>query len=1615
MGKKILRAFLFVLLFLFIAIIALLIAIRQPAFQTYLAHRFTAILSNSLETKVSIERVELSFFHDADLINFYLEDRQHDTLISAKELKIQFKLFQLFDKKIKVSRIFLNEGTFHLHRDSTGKVLNLTQVFEKFQSNKKATPQTPGQFTWDIDLDEMELQKTDFKFLDEKAHLDLKVNVPSCLIAISDVDFKKNTVLIKSVKIDKANVLVDLLKRGVTPDDTTGEFHFLKGGPIIKFDEFALTNSNFRLTDHNSDTVFAKGMDFKHLNLSGINLMAKRGGVVEDTIFAFVKSLSAKEQSGFNLESMTADTRVSVHEITLDKLNIKTPHSEVKNYLSFRYNSFRDFKDFFNAVRIKAKLDDSKLSVKDLNYFVRNLDKVAHNQFTINGELDGRLNNLKGRGIEIRTGQNTILKGDFYTKGLPKIYEASLNARISRLATTAADVKAFYPGIQLPDNLNALGLIYYTGSLDGFITDFVSKGKLVTAIGSATTDIDFKYDKDKNKATYDGNLTLDEFDLGKYFYDQQLLGKISLNTKIKGGGLTLESLKAQLDGVVTSVTFKGYEYKGIQVNGSVVKKSFNGLLSIHDQYLDMDFNGKADLTRTVPEFNFDANIRKAMLKNLNLIKDDIQVAGKMKSNFKGNKPDNLVGSLQLKDVTLRRDSITALVKYFNLDAKLLANEKKSITLVSDFAEAEMTGNFTLKELPITLINFAKYTFTKDYEDTSAAKASEDFNVDLRIYEPGNLTQIIQPKFYVLRSSHITCDFSSAGHKINLMANIPQLTYGNFDIRRAVVNLTSNDRTFDFHTSVDRVYNGDSVLLDSVIVTSKTEGPEIRFAVRAADKNQYNYVNLTAFLTPLKGKAIARIDTSDVKLGNNNWHFDPNNSIFMEGKKITTSNLIFRTNDQSIFISSYLKNDTSTSLKLTLDNTNLADFAKSFTTKVKDLYGIVNGSLVVEDLFYTPHVYADLVVNEFTLGKELIGDINIESRLDSVGKNILVRASVKSFNNNLDASGTISLDAAHPDLNIDVKGSRVGLNFLNYSFFDKYVKNCKGYSVVNANVYGTLKKPLLKGDVTLVDDTVTVSFLNTTYHLHNQHVRLDAHGFDLGNITIYDVKGKEAFGTGRINHESFRDFALDIIVTTGDKPVQFINTTPKDNPNFYGVAYGTGNVIFSGPINSPVIRAYATTGPNTYCKMPINSSYETSRYSFYKFLGHGKDTIANRLAPQLRLNGVTFSLDVDVTDDARMDIILDPISGDLLSGYGHGHLQIAIPKNSNTTIRGTFEVDHGNYLFTLQNVINKRFEINQGGTIEFNGEINKAKLNMKAVYEIRSSLTDLLDAWTGSSPAIAAAAQSRIPIQLLLSLTGVLERPNIAFDIKVNDADPTIQSYVDQRLALLRNNESDMNKQVFGLLVMNRFIPSSQSTQSSLNGSNASGTATNTVSQFVSSQLSNYLGNLLEFANIRNLDVNIGYQSSQSGIPSQQNGTTTTQSTLDTRQELNLALTQRLLNNRLSINAGGNLDFGSGVVTDVNGNQVAVAGGKTVIPTGDFQVAYSLTPSGIWKAKVFNRTNYDYLNSRNTNKTGVGISYRQEFDKPSELVKKKKKKADPNQKELPKKDENVSPEALPISK
>lgn len=1571
------------------------IALRFPAVQNFVVQRVTGILSNQLGTSVRVGYFQWDVFRNIRLSDVYIADKKNDTLLYVKTLGADIAYWSLLKKQVNIDRVMMEGAFIRLKQDAAGQ-LNLTELFSTGNNGPEKSKGEP--FQGIVNLKECNFKDTRFLFDDEKGHGKYLVELSNLHISVNELGLNKKWINLKDVDLSGLAVNIQLAQRPIN-HDSIPEVHFLKNGWKITWDRLNLGNASFQLDDANKLPI-AGGIDFGHLKIGQIALGAQHGRMEADTIFTDIGHLHASEKSGFELKELRTALRVATNGIELDSLNLETPNSKIGHRLAMYFNNFTDFGDFMNAVRLEANFHQSKLALKDLNFFIRQVKPVAHNTVFINGKISGRINNLQARDVLISTGVGTRLKGDFYTRGLPNLQETSINLRIEELASNVYDIRQFYPGATLPPNFNTLGNIRFTGDFDGFVSDFVTRGRLTTSIGSATTDLNFKYNKQLGKSAYSGNLALQQFDLGTWFGDAQNLGKVSLTTVVKGGGLKLETLAANLTGDVQEITLKGHTYKDLKVDGVVKGKSFTGDMKVRDEFLDMDFSGLVDLGKEIPEFRFNAEVRKAELRELNLLKDTFSIKGKLVADFRGKRVDDLVGNLRLNDVQLRRGSYVTHVDQAVLSSTITGNQEKWIQLKTEQAEGEVKGRFSYADLPKVFRNYINHTFTRNFEE-KVKVPPQQFTFNLKIYDSTGLARIVLPKLYSIRNSVIRGNVNSERQEFNVQLSVPEVIYDKYQLRRLDMNAISAEGKIDVTATADKVLINDSLAMDTLVAKAVSVGDDFRFNLIAADKTFYNRANITANLIRQNGSADIHFEPSEVWLGRNKWTFRKGNTINIKGKRITSDGLFFESGEQSIQVDAFLKNDTSTSVKLQLTQTSLADFLGIFNKSSRDLKGTVNGTAVIEDVLTKPAILADLEASKLTLGNELLGNLKVRSQLDESLKRVNLQLTLASDKNDISAGGSYGI--SNNDLDVDVHLGALGIGFLNYPFFIKYVKNCSGKVRGNIHVGGTAKAPVLQGRVTVDTANVTVSFLNTTYSLQDEDITLRDGVIDIGQVTVYDRFGNTAQGYGKITHDHFRKFTFDLHVNTQN--AEFLNTNAKLQPNFYGNAFGRGKVDFIGTLPNIEIRAAARVAPGTHCYIPVTSTYETNRYAFYRFVNPAKDSLAKQAKQTFTVpTGVNFILDLDVTPDGIIDIQLDPAAGDVLSSSGRGNLKIELLRTGEFNIYGLYEIDNGNYLFTLQNIINKRFLLEKGGTIKFTGDIYHAQLNADATYNVRTAVYDLISdqittdasGSTGNSlsNSLSDRAKNRVLVKLLLKLQGVLQSPEVGFDIRVQDLDPLIRNYVESKMQLVKSADAEMNKQVFGLLVMNRFLPTNNSLfgnpagdSRASTGNLVGGGVTNTVSEFLSSQLSHYVSNLFDNLNVHDLDFNFNFRQydQTSNITNSPN---TNSGLFDTRRELQLALTKRFLNNRLLVSAGGNLDFGDNRYYDQSSSSYQNKTNANI--TGDFQIEYVLDKNGVWRAKAFNRGEYDNFYQKNRNRTGVGIGFRQDFDNLRDLFRRKRK-------------------------
>ena len=245
---------------------------------------------------------------------------------------------------------------------------------------------------------------------------------------------------------------------------------------------------------------------------------------------------------------------------------------------------------------------------------------------------------------------------------------------------------------------------------------------------------------------------------------------------------------------------------------------------------------------------------------------------------------------------------------------------------------------------------------------------------------------------------------------------------------------------------------------------------------------------------------------------------------------------------------------------------------------------------------------------------------------------------------------------------------------------------------------------------------------------------------------------------------------------------------------------------------------------------------------------------------------------------------------------------------------------------------------QSGTITWDGDPLNARLDIQAAYRTRASRT-------GLPTDIADRLQSLIPLIVNLNITGRVAAPQVGLNLAVDRS--TREPISDTQFLETYLNQPDRAAQMAtSVLLTNSFI---LTTEGNTENGVLAGSAFNSVSQLVSSQLNRYLSQV-----VPNADFSFGVQGDE------------------TAEDLDLTagLAIRLLDERLIIR-------GQGVYRGIRQTTDEVDAIANQGLQGEFAVEVRLSPSV--SVEVFYRREGDvFSESILTNTTGAGLSYNTQF-------------------------------------
>ena len=422
----------------------------------------------------------------------------------------------------------------------------------------------------------------------------------------------------------------------------------------------------------------------------------------------------------------------------------------------------------------------------------------------------------------------------------------------------------------------------------------------------------------------------------------------------------------------------------------------------------------------------------------------------------------------------------------------------------------------------------------------------------------------------------------------------------------------------------------------------------------------------------------------------------------------------------------------------------------------------------------------------------------------------------------------------------------------------------------------------------------------------------------------------------------------------------LNTGFADNESFYGQVYLSGLADLDNHNGVDNVTVNARTENDSRLYLPLSAGMTEQSNNFLHFVHTGQPE-NQKIQPKSAVSDINLNANLEVNDKLNVQVIFDPTVGDILKTTGNGDIKITFDKDGNLNMFGEYQIAKGDYLFTLSNLVNKKFVLTPGGTISWSGSPYEAMLNINAVYNLKTTITELLPAEKLSSDEsnpdekIATESGRKVPVECILNLSDNLTNPVVKFDINF----PTLETQSKSYIQSLFSSQDEINKQMFSLLVLNRFYRTDNTGDYGLQAQTAGVT---TLTEMFSNQLSRWFS---QFSS--NVDIGFAYR----------RGDREKEMTSD---EFELAVSTQLLDDRITISANGNMDVGG------NRNAAGDENRKNNI-AGDFDIEVKLNKQGSLKMKAYSHTNEKLLYNNTETIQGVGVSYQESFDTLRELLRK----------------------------
>lgn len=1425
-----------------------------------------------------------------------------------------------------------------------------------------------------INIDHILLRHLDIQYASTKDTFSTKSYIGDINLRSLKANLSNESINFKDLSINNSQIFLFMSAPDQTQESeelqwpidllpiTTWNIH--AGKVLLKDDSFVLQHGHNINVDRQPKNVMDLLID--DVDIRNIKM-------VEEEISAQFEKLSITDKNTISLKDLTGTLNLNPKTLSIEKLNIKLEHSEIAGDLQLHYGGITRIQNIVFELSLRDCIFDP-VDLERLNIEALEDERISHllaSPIYMDVRSKGKIDDFKIDRLLVSLGHKTTLSGNGRVRGLPDVNKMVVDLPNIEFNTIKKDVIPFIQDDEvmgyLPDYINIKssisGGIHAASTMLNLSTD---KGILIFDALHTRSSQDFY--------TFSGFFEVDELDSHFYSGEEDWL-TIHLGGNFEGEGRSLDDFKLSSIIDIHRLPYADAEFCETEIHIQGENRIFNIDLISDEVFLETNSSFIVELDTLKPSYSGKIDIASIQLQPLRLHQDMVNMALVMDASFDGNLDvfsTNIFlekGKIGIEQETYTIPTITVSA---TTDSSSFMTEGNS-----DWIRWKAESNTHIMPLVQSLQSFVNQD--SSYLDKERIESRfVTLQGHLMVENDPVLSELLIPDLEHFETSGLQFFFNEKSGQLNIEWPWSIIQYDGITVENTKIDFTSDGNNLDYSIGFDRLTR-DDIDIYATKLFGALNLPEKNVAATLENRSSNDdvLVNLATSICYFPDSLVFHIYADETIINKNYWSIPTSNNITYLDKRLIIEDFILESDNQSLELYT-IKEKEDDHLGIQFTNFQISSFTAVLNEDAPPLEGTIMGSVMIENMFDIPGFEANVFIEDLYVLNEPFGIFSIKAEgTDDLTYTIetMLRDGPILF----EGAGFYDISGEKPTGEVRLNLEQVDVSILNKLIPDD-IQDAQGEVRGLVNLYQKDDNISYDGQLTFLNASFLVNAINERFTLQDEKISLGDNKITFERFKIVNSENQMSRISGYLDLNNTDDIGLDLRIRADNFRV--INSTAADNSLFYGRIFIDFSCDVTGSVSQPLVKATTrlNKGTNVTFVVPEEQLDIIEKEGVVIFVNVADGDLERldeeRLAvSDIRSIDLTAVLEVDSA--SVLKVIVDERSGDFIQVRGEANLNFTLDPNGRMALSGIYSVNEGRYELNLYDLVRRRFDFVPGSSIVWSGDPYNAQLDLRALYRVRTAPMDLMSRQlAGSDMTTRTSYRQELPFEVYLNIGNELTQPEISFALDMPESHRNaLNGSVYSRILQLNETESELNKQVFSLMVLNRFMPEDMAGA----GGGTGAIARSSVSQVLTSQL-----NTLSDRFIQGVDLDFGvdsYTDFQTGAP------------ID-RTQFSVQARKALFDDRLVILVGNQIELENSQHFNQNATDII----------GDISIEYLMTEDGRYRVKGFRKNEFEGMVEGLLIVAGVAVSYRREFDRINELWKKPEK-----QKQI---DTTETPQPLP---